>query len=121
MTAEQTMTTHSSLKITISKEYIDDFNLRSWLNIELPASFPETDNPIPAFEEALAKVRQMYSIAEGKATNPQKENIGNDEDIYALMDKCKTVEELKSYFLVANVNGKSLLHYNNKLKQLSNG
>ena len=110
---------------TINIEYSKAVNIttgETWITIKSGNTILEGENPIEAFKKILEDNNACHHLAaQPQVRQQQKESIGTDEDIYAMMDKCTTVEELKGWFLPANTNGKSLLYYNNKLKQLSNG
>jgi hypothetical protein len=89
---------------------------------EFFADISPNEDPIAANLELEKKIDDCNRALLETPVIPAKENIGTDEDIYAMMDKCKTPDELISNWQVLARQKKSTFEfYNKKLNQLTNG
>jgi len=106
---------------TINIEYSKAVNIttgETWITIKSGNTILEGENPIEAFKKILEDNNACHHLAAQPQTIQKKESIGTDEDIYSLMDNCKTVKELEAYRLIAVLKNSTAEFYNKKLNEL---
>jgi len=120
------MPLYTDIRISASIETITnaDYNLRRWDKAELGANLLEGESPVEAANEAK---KVMLEIIGNKNADIQvhfKEHqpVGKDEDIYAGIDRCTNVPDLrKEWEFVAKQKKSTLEFYSKKINQLING